>query len=88
MGEPISSDEDWDDNCLSEKILHLTEDLILSKEDWSGIEGPRTTERKRRRKTRGERVEFWTRANKGYCVMVARDFWSYMERELRLTDCD
>jgi hypothetical protein len=53
MGEQISSDEDWDDNCSSEKILHLTEDLILSEEDWSGIEGPRTTELERRRKTQG-----------------------------------
>jgi len=53
MGEQISSDEDWDENCSSEKILHLTEDLILREADWSGIKGPRTTELERRRKTQG-----------------------------------
>jgi len=88
MGEQISSEEDWDDNCSSEKILHPTEDPIESEEDWSGIEEIRTTEPERRKKTRGEVVEFWTGTNKAYRSMVMRDWWSYMERELRLTNCD
>jgi hypothetical protein len=88
MEELISSDEDWDDNCSSEKILHLTEDPIESEEDWSSIEGIRTTEPERRKKMHGEVVEFWTGTNKAYCSIVMRDFWSNMERELRLTNCN
>jgi hypothetical protein len=88
MEELISSDEDWDDNCSSEKILHLTEDPIESEEDWSSIEGIRTTEPERRKKMHGEVVEFWTGTNKAYRSIVMRDFWSNMERELRLTNCN
>jgi hypothetical protein len=61
---------------------------ITSEEDWDTVKNVEPEKKELKIMTRGEMIDFETQSHKAYQSMVAREFWSYTERELKLTDCD
>lgn len=54
---------------------------ITSEEDWDTVKNVEPEKKELKIMTRGEMIDFETQSHKAYQSMVAREFWSYTERE-------